>query len=101
MPLDHLWATWRSAYVTGITDGVEVDAPPPVPEADGLSLFERILVAPGTDDEKQIVRRGARCFIILNRFPYTSGHLMVLPLRAVPDLEDLDPEEFAAALFAR
>ncbi len=95
MPLDHLWATWRSAYVTGITDGVEVDAPPPVPEADGLSLFERILVAPGTDDEKQIVRRGARCFIILNRFPYTSGHLMVLPLRAVPDLEDLDPEEFA------
>ena len=33
--------------------------------------------------------------MILNRFPYTSGHLMVLPNRAVPDLEGLDPDEFA------
>ncbi len=119
MPLDHLWATWRSAYVTGLTasrdladstnddpgragDGsggpstaADPDAGPPIPDIDGRSLFERILLAPGTDDEKQIVLRGSRCFVILNRFPYTSGHLMVLPLRAVPNLEDLDGDEFA------
>lgn len=96
MPLDHLWATWRSAYVTGISDTRTID------DADGTdgdaaverSLFERILAAPGSDDDKQIVLRTERCFVILNRYPYTSGHLMVLPLRAVPDLEDLDPEEF-------
>ena len=94
MALDHLWATWRSAYVAGVTDAREAGAPAPVDGEDG-SLFERILRAPGTDDEKQIVLRTERCFVILNRFPYTAGHLMVLPLRAVPDLEDLDPEEFA------
>lgn len=100
MPLDHLWATWRSVYVTGISDTRALD------DADGRastddgavderSLFERILDAPGTDDDKQIVLRTERCFVILNRYPYTSGHLMVLPLRAVADLEDLDPGEFA------
>ncbi len=93
MPLDHLWATWRSAYVQGVTDSRTL-----VPEGepdDGRSLFERILEADGTDDEKQIVLRGDRCFVMLNRFPYTSGHLMVLPNRAVPGLEDLDDEEHA------
>ncbi len=88
MPLDHLWATWRSAYVGGIADSRSL------PESDGLSLFERILAAEGDDDDKGIVHRGRHCFVILNRFPYTSGHTMVLPNRAVADLEHLDPEEF-------
>lgn len=104
MALDHLWATWRSAYVSGVTGGEGPDAPVDLSveaeTADGdvqedRTLFERILEAPGSDDDKQIVLRTQRCFVILNRYPYTSGHLMVLPLRAVPDLEDLDPDEFA------
>ena len=66
----------------------------PDDSSDGRSLFERILMAEASDEEKLIVRRGERCFVILNRFPYTSGHLMVLPNRAVPDLELLDPDEF-------
>lgn len=87
MPLDHLWATWRSAYVQGGSDR------PGLPGEDGRSLFERILAADVPDAETGIVRRGARCFVLLNRFPYTSGHLMVLPNRAVADLEALDDEE--------
>lgn len=90
MALDHLWATWRSNYVTGVTDSRTAPSPE---EADGRSLFERILAAPGDDREKHIVVRGPRTFVILNRFPYTVGHLMVLPLRAVADLEDLTEEE--------
>jgi ATP adenylyltransferase len=39
-----------------------------------------------------IVYRGPRAFIILNRFPYTSGHLMAVPYQHCPSLEDLDPE---------
>jgi ATP adenylyltransferase len=90
MALDHLWATWRSNYVTGVADS---RVTPTIEDADGRSLFERILTAEGTDREKGIVSRGATCFVLLNRFPYTSGHLMVLPNRAVPGLDDLDDAE--------
>jgi ATP adenylyltransferase len=58
------------------------------------SLFERILNCGASDSETLILHRGAECFVILNRFPYTSGHLMVLPNRAVADLEDLEQSEF-------
>jgi ATP adenylyltransferase len=58
-------------------------------------LFERILQCGAADSETFILHRGQHCFVILNRFPYTSGHLMVLPNRAVADLEDLEPDEFA------
>jgi ATP adenylyltransferase len=94
MPLDHLWATWRAAYVSKIADSRTLPSPE---EADGRSLFERILA--GADEEGDeaagIVYRGPSCFALLNLFPYTSGHLMVLPNRAVGDLDDLDDEEHA------
>ena len=92
MPLDHLWATWRSAYVRKVVDTRSLPTPE---EAGGHTLFERILA--GADEEGDevagILQRGPTCFAMLNLFPYTSGHLMVLPKRAVADLEDLTPEE--------
>jgi ATP adenylyltransferase len=47
------------------------------------------------DRKNLIVHRGARSFSILNRFPYNSGHVMVVPRAHVAQLEDLSPEEFA------
>lgn len=44
------------------------------------------------DEAYLILHRGQNAFIMLNRFPYTSGHLMVLPNRHVPSYEDLDAE---------
>lgn len=41
--------------------------------------------------ENLIVYRGQHAFLILNRFPYTSGHLLVVPYEHYPSLEDLDP----------
>ncbi len=94
MPLDHLWATWRSAYVQRVGD---TRALPSAEEAGGHTLFERILA--GADEEGDeaagILHRGRTCFAMLNLFPYTAGHLMVLPQRAVADLEDLTEEEHA------
>jgi ATP adenylyltransferase len=89
--LEHLWATWRSDYVRGVGDGRT--EPPGGGSDDGRSLLERILGSGEPDGRTHIVRRGPTCFVILNRFPYTAGHLMVLPNRAVPDLELLSAEE--------
>ncbi len=91
MPLDHLWATWRSNYIAGVAEGRR--GGPSGPDGGG-SLFEAILAAEGTDEDKHIVRRGAETFVLLNRFPYTAGHLMVLPLRAVAGLDELSTGEF-------
>ena len=91
----RLWAGWRTGYIARVsTDAAEVR-----PDQSGRSLFERILHSGLPDDETYIVWRGAGCFAVLNAFPYGSGHLMVLPQRAVADLADLDPDE-AAELWA-
>lgn len=79
--LEHLWNGWRAAYVT---DHVAARHEP----AEG-SVFMQILDSGLPDDETHIVHRGTTCFAIMNAFPYTSGHLMVLPFREVADLEDL------------
>lgn len=84
MTLEHLWATWRSEYVGGLRDGALGDQ-----EAEG-SLFERILGAEGSDIDKHIVARGEHCFVLLNRYPYTAGHSLVLPNRAAVHLDSLD-----------
>ena len=53
-------------------------------------MFTRILQSGLPDEETHIVHRGDTCFAILNAFPYTSGHLLVLPYREVADLDELD-----------
>lgn len=83
--LEHLWNGWRAAYVTG-ADG---DAVLP----GGVSVFTAILESGLPDAETHIVHRGTTCFVIMNAFPYTSGHLMVLPYREVAELDELDDDE--------
>jgi ATP adenylyltransferase len=65
-----------------------------VPEnGDSGSVFSRILASGLSDDETYIVHRGAHVFVICNRFPYSVGHLLVLPYREVGELEDLSVDE--------
>ena len=82
MSLERLWAGWRSEYVEAVakTD----DCP-----------FCRILASEEAGETTLIVRRDARCAVVLNAYPYTSGHLMVMPVRHVGELEELDPDEAA------
>jgi ATP adenylyltransferase len=89
---DQLWNGWRNEYVTGQADDGRVPA-------GAGSVFARILASGLPDDETHIVHRGPTCFAILNAFPYTAGHTMVLPYRQVGNLEDLTGEE-AAELWA-
>lgn len=87
--LARLWAGWRTTYIARVTtDDAEVR-----PDTNGRSLFERILAADLAPEKSGIVHRGPKCFAVLNAYPYGSGHLMVLPNRAVADLADLEPDE--------
>jgi len=86
--LDRIWNGWRSQYVNGLSDGPVSDGP----VGDG-SVFTRILGSGLPDTETHVLWRGQSCFALLNAFPYTSGHLMVLPYREVAHLEDLTPDE--------
>ena len=65
----RIWAPWRLAYVTDAAKDIEEEC-----------IF---CAKPAQDDDEGnlIVHRGERCFVILNLFPYTNGHLMVAPLR--------------------
>jgi len=85
--MDRLWAGWRASYLEEVT-GDEGGA-------GSRSVFRAILDSGLTDEQTHIVWRGQRVFAILNRFPYISGHVLVMPYREVGELEDLDAEEHA------
>jgi len=85
--VDHLWAGWRAAYIDDATSGGLERA---AAEREG-SLFEH--VRSRSDDEGYVVHRGTWCSAVLNLYPYVSGHLLVMPNRAVAQLEDLEAEE--------
>lgn len=80
MTLERLWAGWRTEYVSNVDDD------------DGCVLC-RILDSPEPPEQTYVVWRGERCAAILNAYPYTSGHLMVMPTRHVGEVEDLDDDE--------
>ncbi len=82
---DRMFSPWRSEYVTGAAD-----RPPP---AEGeASLFAR-LEAEHHDEENLILWRGDQVFVIMNRYPYNNGHLLIVPYREVAAYENLHPEE--------
>jgi ATP adenylyltransferase len=76
--MDYLWSPWRYRYVSS--------SPSPADEC----LFCRI-AADTADRENYVVLRAERNFVVLNRYPYTSGHLMIAPYAHVATLSDADP----------
>ena len=86
----RLDATWRGAYIESATKAERDDV------ADGFDVgdearcvFCSILTSGRPDNETHIVHRGVSAMAILNAYPYTSGHVMVMPLRHVGELTDL------------
>ena len=57
------------------------------------SVFTQILNSGMSDEQCYIVHRGEKVFALMNAFPYTSGHLLVVPYREVAELEDLTHDE--------
>jgi ATP adenylyltransferase len=77
--MERLWAPWRLEYVQAGNGGACI-----------------FCLGDTDDDESRLVlHRGDHCFIIMNRFPYSNGHLMVAPLRHLADPGLLDSAEVA------
>ncbi len=79
--MDYLWSPWRYRYVSSNSG------------EDGC-LFCRIS-SEKDDKSNYVLLRAERNFAVLNRFPYTSGHLMIVPYAHVASLEEAEPETLA------
>lgn len=76
--MDHLWAPWRIKYILAKKGGDCIFCVKPSPK----------------EDRKRLILYRSECSIIMmNRFPYNSGHLMVAPMKHTGNLEELTPEE--------
>jgi ATP adenylyltransferase len=76
--MDHIWSPWRMVYIQSHNKE---------PGCVFCNELNR-----GDDLESLIVFRGPRAFVILNRYPYTSGHLMIVPYVHAATLEELDAD---------
>ncbi|MFC2071180.1 HIT domain-containing protein [Chloroflexota bacterium] len=76
--MKQIWAPWRMEYIQ-------------MEKAEGCILCK----APGQDSDtvNHILYRGGKNFVIMNRYPYNTGHLMVVPYRHIASLEELTAEE--------
>jgi ATP adenylyltransferase len=77
--MDYLWTPWRYAYVSSAE------------KATGCVFCDAVNA--GDDKKVGIVYRGQNCFIILNTFPYTPGHVMIVPYAHLDELRKLPPED--------
>jgi len=83
--MDCLWAPWRSTYVKEKRD----------PE---VCIF-CVAAQAGSGQDSLVVHRGQHNFIILNRYPYTSGHLMIAPYQHASRLSQIDSAAAAEMMY--
>ncbi len=76
--MDYLWAPWRMEYILG-------------KKKRGCFLCKKLKEK--KNKERLVLYQGQHVFVIMNKFPYTNGHLMVVPNRHCLNLEQLNPEE--------
>lgn len=79
--MERLWTPWRHSYVTG-------------DQRAGGNVFET-LAADTNDEANLVLLRGRLCYVLMNLFPYNTGHLMIVPYRRVAEPADLTADEWA------
>ena len=95
-PMGRLNADWRGTYIEEATAQERDSTAGRAAHADaGRCVFCSLLTSDRPDRETHIVHRGVAVFSILNAYPYTSGHAMVMPNRHVSDLSELEAAEQA------
>jgi ATP adenylyltransferase len=79
--MDRLWSPWRSKYIESFNEEKQ--------NPEDYCLFCDVLTHPEKDEQNYVLCRGKACYVIMNLYPYNSGHLMVVPYRHVGSLAEL------------
>ena len=80
--MDVLWSPWRYDYIKSSDTSAEISG----------CVFCKILNSPATDEENFILHRAGFNFVILNIYPYISGHLMIVPFAHLANLDEAAKE---------
>ena len=80
MERKNLWAPWRIEYIQDLNEASDC-------------FICHDLKTPQDDSKNLVLWRSARSIVILNRFPYNNGHLLIAPARHIPDLDQASDEE--------
>lgn len=80
MARENLWAPWRIKYIQGLSEP-------------GDCFICEINKNPQDDDKNLVLWRTSRCLVVLNRFPYNNGHLLIAPVHHIGDLDQANDEE--------
>jgi len=75
--MDYMYAPWRNDYINGKEEGCP---------------FCNIVADESKDKERHVLYRAKNCFLVMNKYPYTPGHFMVIPNLHVDAVESLDSE---------
>jgi ATP adenylyltransferase len=81
--MERLFSPWRSKYIESFSQPSEEN---------GVCVF-CAMHEEQNDDERLIVTRGRHSYVVLNLYPYNSGHVLVIPYHHVPSITDLSEEE--------
>ena len=80
MERNNLWAPWRIKYIQGLSESNDC-------------FICHNLENPQDDDKNLVLWRSKCCIVVLNRFPYNNGHLLIAPVRHISELDAASDEE--------
>jgi len=90
----NLWAPWRIGYIQGLGDEATTSGQGESETGEGSGCFIcEIEAKPKEDDKNLVLWRSGSCIVILNRFPYNNGHLLIAPVRHIPDFAEAGEQE--------
>ncbi|MFH1615729.1 MAG: HIT domain-containing protein [Planctomycetota bacterium] len=80
MKHSNLWAPWRINYIQALADKTDC-------------FLCDYASHPKCDDDNLVLWRTSRCLVVLNKFPYNNGHLLIAPLRHIAEFDQADDAE--------
>lgn len=92
MSLEHLWAGWRREYIVEATERERAGG---LTHDESTCVFCRLAESGPPSEDNLVVWRGSSTFVVMNAYPYASGHVLVLPLRHIGPMAELTATESA------